>query len=223
MSGEQLFDGHDIAVGAVPSDLDSGQHPTHGFWVDADGYKGVAVLFIKNAGIAGNNPNLRIQQATDADGSHAKHLNFAKVLRKTSTTSSIRGRWEVIDVGSTNHYMYDGWGEQNTIVGVYIETRDMDTAHGFNHLRATIFDPGDVPFQSPNYRGAWSGSTAYAVGDMVNVTTTLWYAVTANTNSHPAANNANWDEFTGTPPGQYGTILYIGDQAQYIGRDVPIL
>ena len=191
--------------------------------MDVDGYQGVAVLFIKNAGIEGNDPNFRLQQATDADGSHAKKLDFNRVLRKTSSTGTIRGRWEVIDLASTNHYRYDGWGAQNTIIGIYIETRNMDTDHGFRFLRATIFDPGDVPFQSPNYRGPWSSSITYAAGDMVNVTTTLWYATDASTNSRPAANNNNWDEFTGTPPGQYGTILYIGDQADYIGRSVPIL
>ena len=55
------------------------------------------------------------------------------------------------------------------LLGVYIEKRWLDEE--FNFIRATIFDPGDVPFQNPNYRGTWSSSVTYAVGDMVNVTT----------------------------------------------------
>ena len=162
MSGEQLFDAHDIAVGVVPSDLDSGQHPTHGFWVDMDGYRGVAVLFIKNAGIAGNDPTFRLQQARDASGTDARHLYFHKVLRKSSSSTSIRGRWDVASERVTNLFTYDTWGEENTILGVYVERRWLD--EGFNYLRATIFDPGDVPFQSPNYRGTWSGSTRLCGG-----------------------------------------------------------
>ena len=221
MSSETFFEAHDVAVGVVPSDLDSGQHPTHGFWVDMDGYAGVAILFIKNSGIKDNDPTIRVQQARDANGTDATHLYFRQVLRKSSSTQSIRGRWEVASELVTNHFTYDTWGEENTIIGLYLERRWMN--EGFNFVRATIFDPGDVPFQSPNYRGPWSSSITYAVGDMVNVTTTLWYAVAGSTNSRPAAGNNNWDEFTGTPPGQYGTVLYIGDKGDYIGRDVPIL
>ena len=146
MSGEIFFEGHDVAVGVVPSDLDSGQHPTHGFWVDMDGYDGVAVLFIKNAGITGNDPTFRLQQAKDGSGTDAKHLYFHRVLRKSSASTSIRGRWDIASDRETNLFTYDTWGEENTILGVYVERRWLD--EDYNFLRATIFDPGDVPFQS---------------------------------------------------------------------------
>lgn len=43
-----------------------------------------------------------------------------------------------------------------------------------------------------NFRGTWSSTTAYAVGDAAQLGGSTWYADVANTNSRPSLHNTNW-------------------------------
>ena len=53
----------------------------------------------------------------------------------------------------------------------------------------TTHTSGNVAF---NYKGVWSGATAYVVGDEVVYGESYWLALAASTNSAPSPGNGNW-------------------------------
>ena len=217
-----FFERHDVVVGFSPSDLDSGSNRTDATYVSMAGYSGIAVIFTKNAGLAGNEPKIRLRQARNSTGLDHKHLNWSRAFIKVSQFPDIHGDWTQIhaDAAEPNTYTLTDLGNRHVLFGVWISEEDLDGINGYTHFNVLVTDPGDVPHSSYNFRGVWSSSVTYDPEDLVSVTTNLWIATAENTNSRPTANNNNWEAFTGTPAGQYGTVLYIGTGASHIGQSV---
>lgn len=70
-----------------------------GDWVSLKNYDGCLVVFHKAAGTAGDDPSIRLQQATDVSGTGAKALNFNHIYHKIGATAlSAIGTFTKVDL-----------------------------------------------------------------------------------------------------------------------------
>lgn len=80
----RLLEHIDIVTAFPPSDINS---DADGDWVSLKNYEGCLVVFHKAAGTAGDDPSIRLRQATDVAGTSAKALNFKHIYHKIGATA----------------------------------------------------------------------------------------------------------------------------------------
>ena len=136
-----FFECHDVALGFRPVNLATADN--NGSWINMAGFEGVAVLFVKAVGTAGDDPTFTLQQATDSSGTGAKDLDFTKVYTKTGTGTSVTGSYTVVDQSAGNTYTNGTLAENAGLVGVWISVaEDMDIGGGFEYIRVQVPDVG---------------------------------------------------------------------------------
>lgn len=118
-----------------------------GDWVSLKGYAGCLVCFHKAAGTAGDDPSIKLQQATDVSGTSAKALNFNHIYHKIGATalSSVGQHTKVelttetddLDLVSVNGVdLVTDTGE--TLIVVNIRSSDLDVDNNFDCIRLQI-------------------------------------------------------------------------------------
>lgn len=118
-----------------------------GDWVSLKNYGRCLVLFHKAAGSGGDDPSIKLQQATDVSGTSAKALTFDHIYHKIGATAlsaigtftrvALTTATDDLDLVSVNGTdMLTDVGE--TMIGVDVKAEDLDVDNGFDCLRLQI-------------------------------------------------------------------------------------
>ena len=118
-----------------------------GDWVSLKNFHRVTILFHKAAGTAGDDPSIRLQQATDVAGTGAKALNFTRNWHKIGATalSAIGAFTKVVLITATDDLdlvsvngvdMLTDVGE--TIWAVDVKADELDVTNGFDCINLLI-------------------------------------------------------------------------------------
>jgi hypothetical protein len=118
-----------------------------GDWVSLKNYNRCLVLFHKAAGTAGDDPSIRLQQATDVSGTGAKALNFTHIYHKIGATAlsaigtftrvDLTTATDDLDLVSVNSVdLLTDVGE--TMIGVEIQADQLDVTNGFDCINLLI-------------------------------------------------------------------------------------
>lgn len=133
-----------------------------GDWVSLKNYDGCLVVFHKAAGTAGDDPSIKLQQATAVAGTSAKALNFNHIYHKIGATAlSAIGTFtkvelttatddlDLVSVNSTD--LLTDVGE--TLIVVNVRASDLDVDNSFDCLRLVIEgdDIGNATLASAYY------------------------------------------------------------------------
>jgi hypothetical protein len=118
-----------------------------GDWVSLKNFDGCVVFFHKAAGTAGDDPSIKLQQATDVAGTSAKALTFNHIYHKIGATAlSAIGTFtrvdlttatddlDLVSVNSTD--LLTDVGE--TLIAVNVRASDLDVDNSFDCLRLQI-------------------------------------------------------------------------------------
>lgn len=128
-----------IQMAIVPIDLATGAN--NGDWVNLQKYGGVTVVLAADAGTAGQDPEFKLQQATDNAGAGAKDLNFDTIYEKIGTQTGI-GQYTKVSQTAATSYTNAASGEAENLIAVHISEDQLDIANGFTHLRLEVADTG---------------------------------------------------------------------------------
>jgi hypothetical protein len=118
-----------------------------GDWVSLKNFDGCVVLFHKAAGTAGDDPSIKLQQATDVSGTGAKALTFNRIYHKVGATAlSAVGTFTMVklatatddlDLVSVNSAdLLADVGE--ALIAVNVRASDLDVDNSFDCLRLQI-------------------------------------------------------------------------------------
>ena len=117
---------------------------TTGDWLKMIGARAL-VVFLKEAGTAGDDPTIVLEQASDNAGTGAKALTFSTIYRKESTTSiQSVGTWTKTTQAAASTYTNLTSAESYLCWAIEIRESDFDgdSSPGFKYLRATVADTG---------------------------------------------------------------------------------
>lgn len=144
MMNTALIEQIQIVPAFAPSDINS---DATGDWVSLKNYNRCLVLFHKAAGTAGDDPSIRLQQATDVSGTGAKALNFNHIYHKIGATAlsaigtftkvNLTTATDDLDLVSVNSVdLLTDVGE--TLIGVEVKADDLDVDNGFDCINLLI-------------------------------------------------------------------------------------
>jgi hypothetical protein len=120
---------------------------TTGDWLRMTGERAL-VVFLKEAGTAGDDPTITLAQATSNSGGSSKALNFGTIYRKESTTSiQSVGTWTKTTQSAASTYTNDTSAESYLCWAIEIKADDLDADGGFKYIRATVADTGSASAQ----------------------------------------------------------------------------
>jgi len=132
----------DIVEGFPAVDLSDGANS--GDYISLKNAQRVAIVFVSGVGTAGDDPTLKLQQATDVSGTGVKNLNFENIYVKQAATSlASTTAWTHATQTADEEYTDDEAAEQALIWVVEIDPNDLDVENGFDCLRATVADVGN--------------------------------------------------------------------------------
>ena len=143
MGSNNIFERGNVVSILYPSDL---QTAVADDWIDMSDYHAIDIIFFKGAGTAGDDPTLKLTQATSNAGAGEKALNVSTYYKKSGTllsTSSIGGQFTKTTQAAS--YTIVGGGtsaEEQAIWGIHVEADQLDVSGGFTHIRASIDDVG---------------------------------------------------------------------------------
>ena len=106
----------------------------NGAWVSMGDYRRMAVLLVKAAGTANDDPNFQLEQAQDGSGTGGKLLTIRKVWDNLGDAD---GGYTETDVNA-DEYIDTSSGEQAGVMGTEVLQSDLDD--GFTHIRLRIDD-----------------------------------------------------------------------------------
>lgn len=123
-----------------------------GDWVSLKNFHKCVLLFHKAAGSAGDDPSIKLQQATDVSGTSAKALNFTHIWHKIGATAlSAVGTFtkvmlttptDDLDLVSVNSVdLAADTGE--ALIGVEVKAEELDVDNGFDCMNF-ILEGDDV-------------------------------------------------------------------------------
>lgn len=141
---QNLFESGNVVSMLYPSDL---QTAVADDWIDLSDYHALEIILFKGAGTDGDDPDIRVRQATSAAGAGAKALPFDTYYLKEGTllsTSSVGGQFTkttqaasyVVSFGATS-------AEHQMICGIHIEADMLDVDGGFKYVQASVPDVGN--------------------------------------------------------------------------------
>src|SRR6266545_2087214 len=82
MGKAQFVENNQLVAGIIPVDLATAAN--NGDWVSLKNYRHVACVLFKAAGVAGDDPIFKMQQATAVAGTSAKDLLFDTIYKKAT-------------------------------------------------------------------------------------------------------------------------------------------
>jgi len=139
-----------VVVAFPPVDTQSGAN--NGDWVSMKNFDRLTVLFIKAAGVAGDDPVLTMKQATDVSGSGAKALNFTRVDSKVGVQTGI-GSFTTNTQAAGNTYTDTVSAEAQGLFAIEIQASDLDVSNGFDCVQFSVPDTGSAGAQLRKYGG----------------------------------------------------------------------
>jgi hypothetical protein len=138
-SNAEFLEVCDIVPAFVPADINT---DADGDWVNLSHYARCLVLLVKAAGTAGDDPSIKLQQATSAAGAGAKDLQFTKIRHKIGTLSSV-GTWTIsavaatadLDLATPTDFASD---DKQAMFAVDVKASDLDVSNGFKFIQLSI-------------------------------------------------------------------------------------
>jgi len=137
---ELLLEKLNIASGFLPVDMSGGANSAD--YVSIKGYNRIGVLPCKNAGTAGDDPTLTIQQAQDVSGTGAKALNFTTIFTKQDTVLTGVNSWTKNTQSAGNTYTDATSAEDAALWYVEFRADELDVDNGFDCITASVADVG---------------------------------------------------------------------------------
>jgi len=130
-----------VVSGFLPVDMSSGAN--NGDWVSLKGYERCTIILFKNAGTAGDDPTLTLQQATAVAGTGAKDLAVIdKVYKKQDTTLTGVGTFTLDTQSAATSYTDATSAEDAAIWVIDVQAEELDVTNGFDCIQASIADVG---------------------------------------------------------------------------------
>jgi hypothetical protein len=118
-----------------------------GDYVSLKGYEGCLVVFHKAVGTAGDDPSIKLQQATAVAGTSAKALNFNHIYHKIGATGltavgsftkvELTSETDDLDLVSVNSVDL-ATDINETIIVVNVRSSDLDVDNGFDCINLEI-------------------------------------------------------------------------------------
>lgn len=106
-------------------------------------YRRCLVLLVKGVGPAGDDPTLTIEQGTSVAFSTNKALTFTTLYKKEDLTQlSDVGQWTKVTQSAANTYSHLDAAESVAMWAVDFKAEDLDTANGYDCIRASVGDAG---------------------------------------------------------------------------------
>lgn len=136
---EKFLENATIEAAFVPVDMQDGAN--NGDWVSLENYKRCLVVLYKDAGTAGDDPVFKLQQATAADGTGAKDLDFTVVHQKVGTLSSVTSWTRTTQTAATS-YTNAASAESEAIICVEIDAAMLDVDNSFKFIQLSVADVG---------------------------------------------------------------------------------
>lgn len=136
----RLVERAQICVGIKPVDLAGGAN--NGDWVSMKGFGHLSIILVAEAGVAGEDLALTLQQATAVAGTGAKGLNFTEIHKKQGADLFAVGTFtkETQAAGSTHTDAASG--EVENLYVLEIDAEDLDVSGGFDCVRLNVADTG---------------------------------------------------------------------------------
>lgn len=141
--GKLFVEENQAVSGFLPVDLQTGAND--GDYVSLKGYRKATILFFKNAGTAGDDPTITLQQATDVAGTGEKALDFTFLHVKQDTVLTAVGQYTRVTQAASNTYTDDTSAEDAAIWIIEFDAEDLDVNNDFDCLRANVGDVGSNP------------------------------------------------------------------------------
>lgn len=143
-STTRFLDEHQIVAAIIPVDSQAGAN--NGDWVSMKFYDQLVIVVFKAAGVAGDDPVLKLQQATVVAGSDAKDLLFTRVDSKVGAQTGIALFTEHDQVAATS-YVDAVSAEAQGLFVIEVRGEDLDRANGFDCVQLSIADTGSAGAQ----------------------------------------------------------------------------
>lgn len=148
-----------LVAAIIPVGLDAAAN--NGDWVSIKHYGRCTIVVYKAAGTAGDDPNITVQQATDATGANAKALNFTRVDYKRGLQTGIAS-FSIATQAAANTYQDLTSAEAQGLFMIDIYPSMMDGDNGFSYVQVSIPDIGTNAqvgcalylLTNPRYRGS---------------------------------------------------------------------
>lgn len=139
MLNSLLAEAAQIVTAFVPVDTQAGAN--NGDWVSMKNFDRLTVIFVKAAGVAGDDPVLTLKQATDVAGTGAKALNFTRVDSKVGVQTGI-GVFTANSQAAGNTYTDLVSAEAQGLFLIEVQASDLDVANGFDCVQFSVPDTG---------------------------------------------------------------------------------
>ena len=130
-----------IVSAFVPVDMQDGANT--GDWVSLKNYERVSIVLFKDAGTAGDDPTITLQQATDVAGTGAKALaKIDTVFVKQDTALTSVGQFSKVTQTAAATYTDATSAEDQAVWVIDIQSEDLDVDNGFDCIQASVADVG---------------------------------------------------------------------------------
>lgn len=139
MGKAKFIENNQLVAGIIPVDLAGGANA--GDWVSLKQYGHVTCVLYKAAGVAGDDPIFKIQQATAVAGTSAKDLLFDTVYTKTGTLTSV-GQFTKVTQTAATSYTDATDAEKQAVYVVEFDAEDLDVENGFDCIQMSVADVG---------------------------------------------------------------------------------
>jgi len=139
-SNQRILEQMQIVPGFAPINLGTART---GDVVCMKNYRRCLVKLVKGIGPAGDDPVLTILQGTDVAFATNKALTFTTIYTKGDlTTLADVGQWTKVTQSAANTYTDLTSAEQQIVWCVEFMAEDLDTANGYDCIRASLNDTG---------------------------------------------------------------------------------
>ena len=129
-----------VVPGFVPVDLSDGANT--GDYVNLANYDEVVILFVKDAGTAGDDPTLTLREAKDNAGTDVQDLAIIdEVYVKQDTTLANVGQWSKVTQSAAATYT-DATSAEDAAVWA-VRVRNEQLSDGYTHIQANVADVGN--------------------------------------------------------------------------------
>lgn len=128
-----------VVMAIVPVDLTTAAN--NGDWVSLEDFNRCAVIFLKTAGTASDDPVFTLRQATDNTGAGAKALTFTRIDTKVGVQTGL-AQFTTITQAAANTYVDLVSAEAQNLFVVDVMAEQLDIDNGFKFLQLQIPDTG---------------------------------------------------------------------------------
>lgn len=136
----RLVEWAQIVPAIMPVDLAGGANA--GDWVSMENFERCAVVLFKAAGVAGDDPIFKLQQATAVAGTGAKDLLFTDIYKKQGADLTAVGTFTKVTQAAATSYVDATSAELQAMYVVEITSDMLDVANRFDCIQLSVADVG---------------------------------------------------------------------------------